>query len=365
MSDICGSQAAARSMQQLAREFSACRDMLVALGNENRQLIFVALLEHPGGVRVGDLAKLARLSRPATSHHLKVLQDAGLIDHYQQGTKNYYHASARLDRWAQLARVTAHAEQFVRLVQELDARAEAGKHACSESGSDLMSLLAARHSVRSFTDRPIEEGAVEQLQAEADALNERLGLSIQLCLDNPEAFDGRLAHYGSFRNVRNHIALVGPTRPGLDKACGYAGERLVLLAQELGLNTCWVALTYSKKASAARVAAGEKFVCCIALGYGEKAGAAHQVKPIEKLGRTATGSELATAPAWFAAGLEAAQLAPTAVNQQRFRFELAANEHAVHARVLPAVSCGHIDLGIAKLHFELGANSVSRDWSFA
>lgn len=114
-----------------------------------------------------------------------------------------------------------------------------------------------------------------------------------------------------------------------------------------------------------RAAAGEKFVCCIALGYGEKTGAAHQVKPIEKLGRTAAGSELATAPAWFAAGLEAAQLAPTAVNQQRFRFELAANEHAVHARALPAVSCGHIDLGIAKLHFELGANSVSRDWSFA
>lgn len=152
------------------------------------------------------------------------------------------------------------------------------RHIATLNRTDLMSLLAARHSVRSFTDRPIEEGAVEQLQAEADALNERLGLSIQLCLDNPEAFDGRLAHYGSFRNVRNHIALVGPTRPGLDEACGYAGERLVLLAQELGLNTCWVALTYSKKASAARVAAGEKFVCCIALGYGEKAGAAHKVK---------------------------------------------------------------------------------------
>lgn len=144
MSDICGSQAAARSMQQLAREFSACRDMLVALGNENRQLIFVALLEHPGGVRVGDLAKLARLSRPATSRHLKVLQDAGLVDHYQQGTKNFYHASARLDRWAQLARVTAHAEQFVRLVQELDARAEAGRRTCSESGTGLSPAAGSR-----------------------------------------------------------------------------------------------------------------------------------------------------------------------------------------------------------------------------
>lgn len=126
------------------------------------------------------------------------------------------------------------------------------RHIATLNRTDLMSLLAARHSVRSFTNRPIEEGAVAQLQAEADALNERLGLSIQLCLDNPEAFDGRLAHYGSFRNVRNHIALVGPTRPGLDEACGYAGERLALLAQVLGLNTCWVALTYSKKASSAR-----------------------------------------------------------------------------------------------------------------
>lgn len=87
------------------------------------------------------------------------------------------------------------------------------RHIATLNRTDLMSLLAARHSVRSFTDRPIEEGAVEQLQAEADALNERLGLSIQLCLDNPEAFDGRLAHYGSFRNVRNHIALVGPRAP--------------------------------------------------------------------------------------------------------------------------------------------------------
>lgn len=230
--------------------------------------------------------------------------------------------------------------------------------------ADLMALLAARHSVRSFTDRPIAGTVLALLQQEVTACNERFGLNIQLCLDNPQAFDSRLAHYGSFRNVRNHLALVGPGRPDLDEACDQAGQRLVLLAQELGLNTCWVALTYRKKGSAAQVRAGEKFACSIAIGYGESAGAAHKVKELEKIGRTEAGA-LGEAPAWFTAGLEAAQLAPTAVNQQRFRFELAADGRTVRARALPAVSCGKIDLGIVKLHFELGADTVSHDWAFA
>lgn len=229
----------------------------------------------------------------------------------------------------------------------------------------LMNLLAARHSVRNFADQPIDAGSVELLRAEAAALNERLGLSIQLCLENPEAFSGRLAHYGSFRNVRNHIALVGSDRADLDELCGRGGERLALLAQSLGLNTCWVALTYRKKESVARVAAGERFVCCIALGHGKSSGTAHKAKPVERLGRMDDDPGLAGAPAWFIAGLEAAQLAPTALNQQRFRFDLAADERTVRARALPAVSCGRIDLGIAKLHFELGANTVSHDWKFA
>ena len=122
MSDLCDSPLAVQSMRQLAREFESCRDMLVALGNENRQHIFVALLEHSGGIRVGDLVQIARLSRPAVSHHLKILQDAGLVEHYKRGTKNFYHASAQLERWSQLARLTSHAEQFVRAVHEYESK---------------------------------------------------------------------------------------------------------------------------------------------------------------------------------------------------------------------------------------------------
>lgn len=125
--------AIATSMRQLAREFDACRDLLVALGNESRQAIFIALLEHPGGMRVGALAQRAGLSRPATSHHIKVMKDAGLIDCYKVGTKNYYHASPRLDRWGQLAQVTAHAEQFVRTLVQLEAR---GLATCPRASDD-------------------------------------------------------------------------------------------------------------------------------------------------------------------------------------------------------------------------------------
>ena len=170
------------------------------------------------------------------------------------------------------------------------------------------------------------------------------------------ALDAHLGKLGGQADLGNE---------GLERVDAGRCERLGLLAPSRGLNTCWVALTYRKKESVARVAAGERFVCCIALGHGESSGTAHKAKPVERLGRMDGDPGLAGAPAWFIAGLEAAQLSPTALNQQRFRFDLAAEERTVRARTLPAVSCGRIDLGIAKLHFELRANTVSHDWKFA
>ena len=233
------------------------------------------------------------------------------------------------------------------------------EHVVALDADTLTELMRSRHSVRAFADRPIEGAVSEALEAQVTAENERAGLSMQLCLDAPGAFDGRLAHYGSFRNVRNHLALVGPSGPGLDEAVGYAGEKVVLLARALGVDSCWVALTYDRRRSPARVGTGERCALAIALGYGEKPGAEHPTKPAEKLCRV-NGA----APAWFSAGVEAARLAPTALNQQRFRFELLEDGRTVRARALPALSCGKVDLGIARLHFELGANAVSHDWTF-
>lgn len=73
-----------------------------------------------------SMRELARveLSRAASSHHLRVLREAGLVESYKVGTRSFYHASARLDRWGELARVTSDAERFVRAMVALEARGE-------------------------------------------------------------------------------------------------------------------------------------------------------------------------------------------------------------------------------------------------
>lgn len=220
---------------------------------------------------------------------------------------------------------------------------------------ELMEAICARHSVRSYTDQPIAPEALDALRAEIAACNREGGLHIQLVADEPNAFGGMMAHYGKFTGVRNYIALAGPKGPGLDEALGYYGERLVLLAQTLGLNTCWVALTYSKGRARVEVAPGEKLRLVIALGYGATQGVAHKSKPMR-----AVCSAGETAPAWFQRGMEAALLAPTAMNQQKFR--ITRSGEAVRAESTGGFY-SKVDLGIVKYHFEVGAGAENFKWA--
>ena len=146
---------------------------------------------------------------------------------------------------------------------------------------ELWEAMEQRHSVRAYQDRPIAGEVKEELEAWIAQCNREGGLHMQLILDEPRAFSGGMARYGKFSGVRNYIAVVGPKGPGLEEACGYYGEKVVLKAQQLGLNTCWVALTYRKVKTAFTVAPGEKLCLVIAIGYGKTAGQPHQGKPPE------------------------------------------------------------------------------------
>ena len=135
--------------------------------------------------------------------------------------------------------------------------------------NEMMEAIKARHSVRAYKDIPIEQGVRNQLNEFADKCNKESGLNITIQYDDPEGFDSRLAHYGSFRNVGNYIVLKGKKATDFDYVCGYYGEKIVLFAQHIGLNTCWAALTFNKKKVKTLIPKDEAFCMVIALGYGE------------------------------------------------------------------------------------------------
>jgi len=220
---------------------------------------------------------------------------------------------------------------------------------------DLLEAVKSRHSVRSYTDKKIEGEALEQLNKTIAECNSDSGLNIQLCLNEPEVFSGFMAKYGKFTNVNNYVALVGKKDARLDEKIGYYGEVVALKAQQLGMNTCWVAMTYNKKKCSAKINANEKLLMVLSLGYGENSGVLHKSKPIEKV--SAVSGDM---PDWFKKGMEAVLLAPTAMNQQKFHFVLNGN------KVKATAGSGFyskVDLGIAKYHFEIGAGKNGWEWN--
>ena len=221
----------------------------------------------------------------------------------------------------------------------------------------LMEAMQARHSVRQYREEALRKEDAALLREEIEACNAESGLHIQLVCGEPKAFSGLLARYGKFSGVTNYIALVGKKGPDLSETCGYFGERIVLRAQQIGLNTCWVAMTYSKVPSAFSVGEGEKLCAVIAVGYGKTQGSGHRVKSVREVVKTEPPY-----PDWFTAGVNAALLAPTAMNQQKFRFALHGN------RVSATAGSGFytkLDLGIVKYHFEIGAGADAFTWDRA
>ena len=219
----------------------------------------------------------------------------------------------------------------------------------------LQEAMTARHSVRQYLDKPIEAEKIEELKALIDECNREGGTHLQLVTNEPKAFTGGMAKYGKFSGVSNYIAVVG--RKGDDTNLGYWGEKVVLRAQMLGLNTCWVGLTVSKQPDAYQVLEGEKLVCVIALGYGANQGVQHKLKPIEDFAEVN-----GPMPEWFRKGMEAVMLAPTAVNQQKFRFLLRDGNRVEAQARFSIIGYARIDLGIAKYHFEVGAGKENFAW---
>lgn len=212
----------------------------------------------------------------------------------------------------------------------------------------LLKAVTERHAVRSYTDEPISDADKAEIKKLIKQYNQEGNLHLQLIENDPDAFTKGKAHYGKFKGVTHYIALVGPAGDDLSERLGYYGEHLVLRAQLMGLNTCWVGMTFSKTPGRVDIAEGEKLKGVIAIGHGASAGVTHKIKRPEQVMKIKD----AVTPLWFIDGVKAALLAPTAVNQQKFTFILQ------NGKVTAKAGWGfftNMDLGIAKYHFELGS----------
>lgn len=244
--------------------------------------------------------------------------------------------------------------------------------------------IRERHSVREYDGKPLDQAEFDALGAVVEEYARESGLDIQLVGDNPEVFNV-IARFGLIRGCRTHVAFVvddakaggatsganaaangatetdcvemrGARRTAVDEAIGYWGQKIVLAAQDMGLNTCWCALC-SRKKSRAVVAPGKKIRLIIAVGHGKTQGFSRKTKSVEVL----SSIEYAKAPAWFAAAMEAAQLAPTAMNNQNFKITLLSDGKTVRIDA-PQSGLNVIDEGIVRCNFEIAANEAGADW---
>lgn len=220
---------------------------------------------------------------------------------------------------------------------------------------ELLEAIKCRRSIRTYADRKIKGEVLSHLQNFIDLTNRESGLNFQLILNEPKAFDCLLSKIGRFSNVRNYIAAIGKKGPDLEENCGYFGEKIVLEAQRIGLNTCWVGGTYKKIHKFFSLRPDDKVVLVIAIGYGVPKEL--KPRPTKKLPDVVSDSD--PKPSWFINGVDAALRAPTAMNRQNFKFSLVGDRVACKPG---RGSFTAVDLGIVKYHFEIGSGKDHRIW---
>lgn len=215
---------------------------------------------------------------------------------------------------------------------------------------EILELIRQRHSVRKYLDKPIEEEKKNILNEVVSSLNKKYGTHVQVFYDDIDAFKNATTTYGSFSGCKNIIALVGNNA----QTCGYVGELLVLKAQELGLNTCFVGLTYNRGyvKSKVKIMSGEKVQCSIALGYGETQGVPHKSKSAQSV-LTLVGEK----PEKLDEVVQACLLAPTAINQQKFK--IICTNGKIEVKKAGIGFYRDMDLGIVKSHVDLVLGKIT------
>ena len=216
----------------------------------------------------------------------------------------------------------------------------------------LEEAMRARHMVRRYTEKPLPEDVVAQLNQRIEENNQTHHLAIRLMLNDTNAYQG-IVKLLLAKGVRNYFIMAGDDAPDLGERLGYAGADLMLFAQTLGLNTWWASGTFSRKNTTTAVG-DTKVLGVVAVGYGTTQGMQHKLKPASEV-----SAYEGVSPEWFTGGVEAALLAPTALNKLAFFVQGKGDE--VKLTYKEGAFSG-VDKGLVKYHFELGAGKGNFRW---
>ena len=231
---------------------------------------------------------------------------------------------------------------------------------------EMKKAMDVRKSWRRYTAESISSETRELLLNFVDEINRKEGLHFQMVFNHGEAFDGLRKSYGLFSGVRNYLVLAGDSdMPNLHEKMGYYGEKWVLLATSLEIGTCWVSGTYDKKSVCCELDDGEEVSALITFGAvldKETTFAKLLRKGMHRNSKTI--EDLLHAPVqppnWVLEGMKYVVKAPSAANRQPVRFTY--SEGLVLASVPGDSMNQNLDMGIAKLHFELGSGGGHWQW---
>jgi len=232
---------------------------------------------------------------------------------------------------------------------------------------DLVAAINLRRSRRRYISKTLNQDEINKIQILIKKYNQEANIRLELITNNGDAFNGLTRSYGMFSGVNNYVGMIANRHDDTaEERLGYYGELLVLNLTIMGLGSCFVGGSYQKKLCPFKLNKEEEIVCVIPFGYVEEVDSFRE-KAIRTLAHRKTKriEEMYQAkgqvPKWFVSGLEAVQKAPSAINRQPVLFTYLNNE--VSAKVSDyKKSMMAIDLGIAKLHFELGSGGGSWQW---
>ncbi len=228
----------------------------------------------------------------------------------------------------------------------------------------LKEIIEKRESRRSFTGEPLSPKVKEPLEQAIWNCNQMGEFRIEL-VEGGAAFSRWTSSYGMFSGVTAYLAMIGPkNNPVEEEKIGYFGQSLVLLAEELGLGTCWVSGSYDPKQVPCRLNEDEEVKIVIVIGPVPEQRTIKEriIRSIAHRGKVKEPLDFfespAAPPSWVVDGLKLVALGPSAVNKQPVYFTC--EKGVVRGYVPEGVS--PVELGIAKLHFQVGAKEGQ--WDF-